>query len=418
MNTFNIFDTQRKEISGPINVLRLEGMVGSTEGPNEAKSKVVYIFFDDQSPITSQTECLNVHSIDVNKYIVNTFHKISTTDPDYICDFFVDSTPAQYRIDPVERARIQQTQGTAILRPTYEDQIVRLVQSANAYDPKSRRAQSSVLFKNVRLHYVDITEPLMKRIVETLAQAESVVRNSPSHSLAPIDPYAYVLLEQVKQEIALYTRIYQTILTRPSATIDEPHTQFARYLRKLLYGFKVPAVKRILTEYVHASFDQLSQLSKQIDETIKLFVTSVHDQENPPFTYTDGVYKYDIAKTRLDVESVGQRILDTHTLFIGSLQTVTELSDLYLLRRLLDKDYISHSVIYASREKGIHITRILVGDFDFKITNTAFTAITDMTKLNQTIRQRTRNNHAIADLLAYPGMSQCSDITDFPENFQ
>lgn len=405
----NIFDTDRKEISGPINVLRMEGQI-------EDQVKVIYLFMNKPSEIENQTECLNIYSQTVDKYLVNTFYNLKGDDRFY--DLFVEMDVSQYQIDWKTRDQIISSSNLTVPRSVYLDRIVRLVQSSNQFDSRKKKSEQSLVFHNVRLHYLNITEQMVERIILPLIKLQEIMNHYPIDKRTDIDPRVYDILENVKLDISRFERVYQTILNQPSAIIDEPFTQFARYLRKLLYSYQSTFVQKIIVNYVHLSFDRLTSLTKQIDETIKLLITTTYSQENPSFTYADGITKYKINLTQLIIETRGQQVFDIRVLLINAINIIANISDTYLLRRLLDKKYITHSIVYSSYERIIKYVQTLVDNFDFKISHSAYASEDNVNDLNKTIHQRLRNKQSIDDLLAYPRMSQCSDISDFPDNFE
>jgi len=95
-----------------------------------------------------------------------------------------------------------------------------------------------------------------------------------------------------------------------------------------------------------------------------------------------------------------------------------KITDCYLLRRLLDKDYITNAIIYTGAAHSLHYIQFLVKYFDFKITHAAYSTITNIEELNSELKTRVDKNDEIISLLIPPRLFQCSDLTDFPKEFK
>lgn len=79
MSISKTLDKNIKQVNGPINVVRLQGKIGSV-------NKVVYLFMDRHLAVEYQTECDNIFSKDVHLFFADSFKNISNTGKTY--DFF------------------------------------------------------------------------------------------------------------------------------------------------------------------------------------------------------------------------------------------------------------------------------------------------------------------------------------------
>ena len=55
-------------VSGPVNTVRLEGSINGVK-------KIIYLFMDFHADLHHQTECEDIRSLDIDKYLVQTFDK-------------------------------------------------------------------------------------------------------------------------------------------------------------------------------------------------------------------------------------------------------------------------------------------------------------------------------------------------------
>ena len=93
------------------------------------------------------------------------------------------------------------------------------------------------------------------------------------------------------------------------------------------------------------------------------------------------------------------------------------LMDLYFLRRFLDKDYITNTILYCGGWHTMDIIYILVNEFKFKIIHST----TDINNINKIITSKNKYGtilyHGIQTLIKDKTLIQCSDISEFPKNF-
>ena len=79
--------SENETINGPVNIIRLEGYIGKIK-------KIVYLFFDTHS---NNTECENIFSDDIHKYLLKTFNKALDKRKDITYDFFVEIYDKSYK---------------------------------------------------------------------------------------------------------------------------------------------------------------------------------------------------------------------------------------------------------------------------------------------------------------------------------
>ena len=101
------------------------------------------------------------------------------------------------------------------------------------------------------------------------------------------------------------------------------------------------------------------------------------------------------------------------------LGTGARIVDIYMLRRFLDKSYITNAISYTGAAHSANYVEILMRDFGFKITHAAYSSMgtTDMQALNAEIKRRLDAKESIYNLFVALPLQQCSDLTSFPENF-
>lgn len=92
------------------------------------------------------------------------------------------------------------------------------------------------------------------------------------------------------------------------------------------------------------------------------------------------------------------------------------MTDIYLLRRFLDKNYVTNAIVCNNASQSVVTIGNLCNRFDFRITHCAYSSMNDLTTEIKTRLKKNPDSH-IDDLFFPPTYTQCSDITHFPKIF-
>lgn len=101
------------------------------------------------------------------------------------------------------------------------------------------------------------------------------------------------------------------------------------------------------------------------------------------------------------------------------IQIFSALTDIFFLRRFLEKDYVTNGIAYTGAAHSVNYIYMLIKYFDFKITHYSYINIENQ-DLNNLHRQ-IKNSSTFRDVDIYfslPYLSQCSDMTSFPKLFK
>jgi purine-cytosine permease-like protein len=93
----------------------------------------------------------------------------------------------------------------------------------------------------------------------------------------------------------------------------------------------------------------------------------------------------------------------------------TTIMDIYFLRRFLDKDYITNVVAYTGMAHSVDYIYMLITYFDFRMTHCAYL------NSNKSINELVTTVDIPFDLQKYfipKERIQCTDLSNFPENFE
>lgn len=410
---FNAFDPDRTEISGPFNAVRMEGEI-------DGLKKVVYMFMDFHMPANNQTECANVYSQDFNRYLAETFHDLNGADRVY--DFFFEIHPEVYKVDSAARAEAIEKQGRYGFRDKYIWQVINLLKSTVKYDASNDKVGISEVFQNVRLHYLDI-RPALNQISYYL-QSIPICSNLYCNDFPPI---IFELLWRASNYTRSLVDLYQSIRKdrtfKPSPKEDSDHRleasqlAFSKVIHKLLYGYKHDNVREVITTKADYYFGELEALVGMIDDfasKLEGYIKILTDQ-------TTTYFRDNLIEPGVPVEE-RIRIFDDIQLNLANLHSQElyagiGITDCYLLRRLLDKGYVTNAIIYTGGSHTINYISVLAKDFGFRVTNVSFTRASSISELNSTLTKRLAAGERITDLFIGDRLDQCSDLTDFPKRF-
>jgi hypothetical protein len=99
------------------------------------------------------------------------------------------------------------------------------------------------------------------------------------------------------------------------------------------------------------------------------------------------------------------------------------ITDLYFIRRFLDKDYINNSILYTGNHHLVDISFILIKYFNFKLTNiyhnpNNIDINNQFMKKDYTFDYITNFSFSIVKKTSSNQIYQCVNLFDFPENFK
>ena len=165
---------------------------------------------------------------------------------------------------------------------------------------------------------------------------------------------------------------------------DTPETDNYKLIQKLIYKLLVEynhnPVKKIIGEIINTElhmmfidfFDYIDEVLSFITEEIDL-LTKFGDRDPSTilFQQSDQTYTYGI--DQLKKWSNVLKFNDINNIFMDKYINIgLYLMDLYKLRRILDKDYVTNAISYAGANHSINYIRLLIKYFGFKLTNYSY----------------------------------------------
>ena len=255
-----------RQINGPFNVVRLEGTV---HGIN----KVIYLFMDAHMDISDQTECLNVFSLDLHQYFANTFYRLNESSKIY--DFFFEIYPTRIPLVDYEDEFMLKKQ-------KYIWQVYKFFKKIFKYNKKKNKVEISNLFKNIRLHYLDLRDYFESHIMGKIRTINGLTNDITNNGLS-VDILEDIIgtLKNVKEDLVNIINILKNanidtnrktiIIKEKDRDITEETT--LKYLAyKFRYRYNHPDIKNILN-------NQLDKLLKNFIEYIKFIDSATKEIE-------------------------------------------------------------------------------------------------------------------------------------------
>jgi hypothetical protein len=279
----------------------------------------------------------------------------------------------------------------------------------------------SSLFKNIRLHYIDVRDILYYFLINTFWFAETQIDRKHDFVAVMIETAMCVALKFIKYVVhTLQTKNFPQVGKKQLITNPYEHTEdfllkpkiqqrnleyFVYLLNKLINQYKHDDdVKQLINHYMY------SYLLPEW-ENFTEYLTTFH---NGIKNLTSEDYKHDLLINILKEKIINLR---DYAFSINS-----RIVDLYFLRRFLDKDYITNAITYTGAAHSVAFIYILK-KLGFKITHCANCIIKNVNELNEKVSVVKKfpmesSLFDLLDLFVQPGTKQCTDISDFPKDFE
>ena len=358
----------------------------------------------------NQTKCSNVYSQNISKYLADGFNSLSKSPKFY--DFFFEENPS---------AIVPQLNNSN--RVKYIDNVANFFSKIYSYDKKNNQMLQSHIYINVRLHYLDIHNYLINKVYYLYNCVDVCIGlwyNMNTHAINHIIEWQKISLGDINKiyQILILEDIKSTGKKTPVIeTFDENPEIVIDFVYKIRKKYNYPYIKISINKDLDYLTDKLKKFIPELEASINRF-TKIIDKIQEKYgkaSFTDGKFvgygiKPNIVRSLIDeMCDLSIKNADDMTLIFAGI------TDLFMLRRFLDKDYITNAIVYTGEAHSSKYIRFLISNFGFKITHISHSSISDMKKLNDTIKNRVDKNldDQIDDLLLSPYLSQCSDISSF-----
>jgi hypothetical protein len=315
-------------INGPFNYVQLSGTINNI-------NKNITIFLDVHLDINNQTRCESFDSSDISQYLYKLIKHTQIP-----LDFFLE----------VREEQLQELSTNK--KDIYIAEVIEMFKTE--FIVEKDKVKYSKSNNNVRLHYLDIRDHLQFHHVINQLKKEIFPMLNFLNNVNLSDSYKIDKLKQLKQYI-INTNKYTTEIFKKFLNIYNNNiTKFDKktqeyYLDKILYKYTHDIVKKKINYFFTDNIIKYNSKFNTIINEIILYIK---------------FYKKNINnKTFLNKLFELYNKLNTNIYRIYALIT-----DIYFLRRFLDKDYIQNVVTYCGRNHALNYIYFLVKYSNFTIT--------------------------------------------------
>jgi hypothetical protein len=411
-------------VNGPLNVIRVEGKING-------KLKVLYLFGDTHTAVENQTECDDIHAHDVDKYILEQFkkqceetkNKNGSCDNEQKIDMFLEISP-----DGMTRDSFYNTH-----KHIYIQKIKKIFM--NQFMTHKNKTILANDYDNVRLHYIDFRTYFPKLLSDTI---DLMVKKTHEYGALKTKIHDNIsLIKIIKTQCINMLKIMkkpkknniniQIDATRDKMDVTETtDIQKFQILENMFYKIRNVYHNDNIKQKINEAFDlhvvkEYENFIKYVEETKLAFddlLIKINESKYKLIYKKNGFlsdvnYGYDD-----NIENI-QKELSVRVNKIRDYESTLNfmIIDYYMVRRMLDKEYISNSINYAGLAHTANTMYLLLKYFDFDITHIAKSSGNDLKKLKKNIVNLKYPSEAIFYIIP-PEKLQCSNLTDFPEQFK
>jgi len=354
--------TKKYLINGPNNVVRLSN-----------KEKVLYIFGDYHLDTDIQNECLyndDYDSLEIDKLIL----KFMKREKNRQFDLF-----AEY--DDDNNLSIENNYSKDI----YIRNIIKLFQSK--IKESNNKIKINKKFPNFRFHFMDIRNTFNYKDVsfKDMAFFDFNITTETDNFVKKI--------KKIKYKIELF---YSYINNNDN-----------KYITKILNKYKNIDIQKKIKFIFNNTVNELKKLVKEIDDLYNFVDKNI-------LIYSDYLFTFENSQK---INNKLEKFNDTYNIIL------VVFTDLYFLRRFLDKSYITNGILYIGKFHMNDIAYLLVKYFDYEITD-IFVCDPKFEIKSEIKKLKFENFEYLYILEQYttgrlPNLqiSQCVNLHRFPANF-
>ncbi len=373
------------EINGPMNIITIEGSILDENGNRrDIKLSTIADYHEDPN---KQTECLNIRSVDLSKYLIRLFENYKNKGDKL--HFFIETIPINHDKITDKRGR-------------YADSVINMLLKSFQMPGKGKNGivYSSEIFPNVVLSYIDIRpiifpsmDRLFRDISEYMTQSWATMNDNPVlveniigvfEKINKIISFAYNSLYQNRNIVRIEDLIREANITDEEIIKES----IKLILYKIKYSFKNPEIKKVFQNYIDTELKDKFNLFfvkyKEIIQYLENLKIVFENKDKIQKDEMDGmVYGIPYLSLQQLIVKLDKMIYElNHIWFV---EITSKIMDLYLLRHLLN-NYIKYAITYTGIEHTMFIIYFLVKNLNFKITKASKINNISIEELNNKIK--------------------------------
>ena len=314
-----------KYISGPVSVVKLKGKINGID-------KDILLFGDVHKIPNAQTECKDPNSVTIKQYLNDIFSKSKTK-----IDFFLEigkSPEDSKMVEPYTKNYIQQL---GIFFKNNKDK-----------------------YKNARFHFSDIRNDF--DLFDFVYGISKQINNFLANTFFFIDEINYIL--DYLDEVIKYINIVTSGLKNNKFNFERNMNN--EYTNSDIYNF-YKDVNKILFKIKNKKIEANNRSILKI--LLKNLITDINNFKKECSLIKNNLESSLFYSVKEEIELSSKIKLKFNEISTKLSVFFTTINDLYILRRFLDKDYITNAIVYTGNNHTANLMNILVNYFDFRITN-------------------------------------------------
>jgi hypothetical protein len=420
-------------VNGPVNGIRLVGNINGIE-------KIVYLFGDYHLKISSETKCDSFVSKDFVSHFYETIENAEKINKNTKYDFFFEnfsdiqmfakkSDGSKYRENYIDTLGF------------FVEKELDIEQKQNK-DKKKFINKGSKTFSNLRIHYLDIREFFNNSsLIFSYDKINDFIYSFDCENSNKYNTIEYILLYMInmKMHLAKIWEIFTKVLfgKEKQISLDVDLSNYSEYVKtghniymknldeknyeyyakKMFEKYENFSVKeKLLSSHIFITiFKKLKKIIKHVDFCEKK-IYKLMSLLDIPSTELNNLYRkeFSYGANQRYINKLFSKVKERCFIISDSyISMLSYITDIYLLRRLLDKKYVNNAIVYSGMTHTQNYIYTLVKYFDFKITHCDYSKI-DINNLNFEIKNKVTD---MSELFLKPEFYQCIDKSKFPENF-
>jgi hypothetical protein len=320
-----------KFINGPINYAYLEGNINGIE-------KKIYLFMDIHKSLNEETRCKSFDIVDISYYL---YKKIK--DAKKRLDIFMEINPTDLKIPITNKKDIYINKVTNLFKSEF------VVKKVNEIE----NVRCSKTNKNVRLHYLDIRDHLelfdvldiiknIRRKIKLLEEFD-INKDKVEYKKEELKKKILTNLEEINGKIKILTNNKNNLIINTNIEYDKTTDKQKYYLNKVLNKYQDENLRNNIILFLDDYYANILFNLKNIIKNIKNCLVNFNTNE--------------ISQINNYLDFIKEAIIDLYSIF----------TDVFLLRRILDKNYINNCVIYSCCQHSFNYIFFLVKYYNFNI---------------------------------------------------
>lgn len=366
-------------INGPVNVIRLQN-----------NNKTLDVYMDFHKNIQDKCE----EGIDIDKYLTKSFKNIKGKK---IYDFFLEINLSD---------AISQIADT---RKKYIHDVMRMFTNIFIYDSVSNKIVLSKEFPNLRVHYIDIRNyiPQKQYIPKLYNSFNKLTPNDVTKSF--LEKFMQDMSSLKKIDSIMYDMIYRNVTDFDM--IYQNVTDFDMNLVKIINKIRTKYTNQTIGSKINTIIDSdlksyFEKYFTSLDTLIEYLESTIHNYDND----NNSFFEKKISKYLLILYSICEKY---EYVLEYRVKILMFLMDIFFLRRFLDKDYTTSSIVYTGFAHSNNYIYYLVKYFGFKITHAYYIKgiISEVNKMIEELDDPDK----LKKYISPPKKYQCINLKDFPK---